>query len=111
MKQRHFGDPFAESIYKLSSDGSGSREGLPDRAPAADIPAVRSESAAGMPGSVGGGGGAGDLTEPDYAARTFYTAQTFTSSDGAFTFEVTPAHTIVMQDGVGFSVTLTFDEP
>lgn len=58
-----------------------------------------------------GGGIASPLTETDYATREFHPAQTLTTSDGIFVWEIKPPKKIIMSDANGAEVVQIFAVP
>jgi hypothetical protein len=79
---------------------------LPAAEPRGAIPGGRGT---GLP--TGAASGQPDLTEPDAAARTYHAPQEFSTTDGLFTFQLAPIHTVTMEDDSGAEVVLSFAAP
>lgn len=74
---------------------------------AAPIPASAGKAPNGSPAA----GGGGDLTEKDFSQRTYWPTRTIRSTDGVISWQFKPAKSIVMTDGTGKKVVLSFAEP
>lgn len=86
-----------ESPPEAAKRLSGARNPLAIRA------ATRTEQNAGS-------GIASPLREADYAARTWHPAQTFTSTDGIFTFSVRFLESVSFTDANGVGVVLEYQD-
>ncbi len=83
------------------------RDGLFQPPEAARIPDSAGKAANGLPKS----GNGGDLTEDNYADRTYHGSKDLVSTDGLLTIIYKPIKAVKMKDAGGSPVTLTFAAP
>lgn len=83
------------------------RDGLFQPPAAARIPDSAGKAPNGLPKS----GSGGDLTEENYADRTYHENKELVSTDGLLTIIYKPIKVVKMKDASGNPVTLTFAAP
>lgn len=99
------GGDLQTAVRALSEKGEATSPFVP--AAPARIPDSAGKAANGVPKSAAGG----DLTEPNFAARTYHPRRTLKSTDGVITWLYDPIKTVSMGDASGNVVILTFAEP
>lgn len=99
------GGELEKAILKLAEREKGPREFLPK--PQSPIPDSAGKGTNALPKS----GSGGDLTESNYAERTYHSRKTLRSTDGLITWLYDPIKSVSMSDASGTSVKLTFAAP